>query len=166
MQSQWPSTVRSRTWEAKCGGTANRRYHLHAFVGGGNPPTYRAAPGNAGDPQACAVYFRHRRQQVETAHAVPELYTGGRVALAEPVEPAAMARTVMVPLDFTKLDGLDEQAGKAELGELAGMGLIVFLLLLRVTADIEHARHGILCIRGQVEVAGDVESGQALVIEI
>ena len=53
-----------------------------------------------------------------------------------------MARTVMVPLDFTKLDGLDEQAGHADLGEFAGMGLIVFLLLLRVPAHVEHARTG------------------------
>ena len=81
MQSQWPSTVRSHTWEAKRGGTANRRYHLHAFVGSSHPPTHRAAPGNAGDPQARAVHFRQRRQQVETAHAVPEFYTGGRGSL-------------------------------------------------------------------------------------
>ena len=72
----------------------------------------------------------------------------------------------MVSLDLAKLDGLHQQAGEAELGELARMRLIVLLLPLRVSADVEHARHRLLHVCGQVEIAGHVEARKGLIVQI
>src|SRR5688572_7041644 len=75
---------------------------------------------------------------------------------------------MVVSRRFSKLHCLDDEGGESEFGKPFRMRLVMHLLRLRVTANVQDSRAlgvgrwGL----GQVEVGGDVEVWKAFVVEL
>ena len=154
-----------------CGQALLRHHQEHAL---------RPAAGVAGDGDALGIDFRARFQVVDGPHGVPDEVAGDAGAPQHVLHPrvgvlrGAAADdapvVVRVPvLEAFALPGrVHRQHHKAVLGQVHAYGLVsgVAFAEVAVAADEEHRRRRLDDAVGQVERAGDIEVGQALVDEL
>ncbi len=156
------------------GDAGDRRGGLDTLVECGDPPTVRAAAAAAGDTDAVFVDKVQRLEEVDRADAVPCLDTGGGVAARIPPPHAMPVGAVVDALKFAKLDRVDREANVAVAGEPRAVMLVVSLVAVidavdlhpAVAADVEDRRGGGGEFLRHVKIAGDVQAGAGLVVEL
>ena len=156
------------------GDPGHRHRDLDPVVERRDPPAVGSATRAAGDADPVAVDLGSRLQVVQGPDAVPRLDSRRRVASSVPPPLAVTVGAVMDPLDLAQLKRVDRQAGVAVAGEPGTVVLVVHLVAVAdsvlldppVATDVENRRQGAAAFLGQVEIAGDVQTGAGLELEV
>src|SRR5262249_41675038 len=137
---------------------------------GGDPDRLRPAAGDAGDPEALRARVGAAAEVVGAAHAVPALDAGRRVAAGLPPPAAEVVGAVVLARDLAQLQRVHDQADVAVGGEphavVLERRLVAVAAAAGVAADVEDRRQPARRLPRPVEVAGDVQAGPALVVQL
>ncbi len=147
---------------------------LDAVVNRRDPPAIRASAGSPGHTEPLGIDLLARLEVVERPDAVPGLDAGRRVAAVCPPPHAVAIGSVVNPLDLAELEGVDHQAGVAVACEphavvlIAGLVAVAHAVLLHpaVAANVENCGDAPLALARQIEVAGDVQPGPRLEVQL
>src|SRR5262249_39741852 len=149
---------------------ADRHGHLDALVGGRDPDRRGAAAGDAGDADALGVNVLATYEIVNGANTVPALDAGRRVAGGLPPPAAQVVGAVVLAGHLAELERVDDEADVAVVGEpqpvVLKRRLVAVAAAAGVAADVEDRRQLSLRLLRPVQVAGDIETGAALEVQL
>ena len=147
---------------------------LNSLVQRGNPPAIGPAAGTSGHAEAIGIDFIAGLQVIEGSNAIPGFDGSRRIAARVPPPHVVVVGAVVDAFDFTHLQLVDCQADVTVAGEPAAVMLVVgfvpvadaVLFHSSVSADIENRRQLFGAIFGDIQVAGDIQTGPRLEVQI